>query len=61
MKNQQFESNSIFTRVGFEVTDKNGQKHKHFYREYHLLTPIWQSVSMESLAALERIRQNIKN
>lgn len=48
---------TIFTRVGYHVMDKKGNLHEVWYRDYHLLTPLWKSISMESLAALERVRQ----
>lgn len=50
---------SIFSRVGFEVEDKDGKLHRHYYRDYHLLTPVWKSISIEALAGLERLRQEL--
>lgn len=43
-------------RTGFHVEDKKGESHQVMYRDYHLLTPLWKSLSMESLAVVERLR-----
>ena len=50
---------SIFSRVGFEVLDARGRVHRHYYRDYHLLTTIWETIPFEQLAALERLRQEL--
>jgi hypothetical protein len=55
---RQRQHTSIFSRVGFEVTDKEGKNHRHYYRDYHLLTPVWKTISIEALASLERLRQS---
>lgn len=54
------QSVTIFGRVGFEVMDKEGLIHRHFYRDYHLLTPIWLTIPLEQLAGVERLRQQIE-